>query len=97
MTTVATKSRRAFSDFLLHLHPRSAPEETLRFRLSWGLGGMAAVLVGLLFLTGILLLLTYQPSTDHDRPLAYRVDPRDIGVTAQTQHRVPFDLDGAAQ
>jgi quinol-cytochrome oxidoreductase complex cytochrome b subunit len=26
---------------------------------------MAAVLVGLLFLTGILLLLTYQPSTDH--------------------------------
>jgi len=32
--------------------------------LSWGLGGMAVMLVGLLFLTGVLLLLTYQPSTD---------------------------------
>ena len=59
-----TKSRRSFSDFLLHLHPRTVPEETLRFNLSWGLGGMAAVLVGLLFVTGILLLLTYQPSID---------------------------------
>ena len=59
------KSRRSFSDFLLHLHPRTVPEETLRFNLSWGLGGMAAVLVGLLFLTGILLLLTYQPSIDY--------------------------------
>lgn len=59
------KSRRSFADFLLHLHPRTVPEETLRFSLSWGLGGMAAVLVGLLFLTGILLLLTYQPSIDY--------------------------------
>ena len=32
--------------------------------MSWGLGGMAVMLVGLLFLTGVLLLLTYQPSTD---------------------------------
>ena len=65
MTTTSAKSRRSFSEFLLHLHPRTVSEETLRFRLSWGLGGMAAVLVALLFLTGILLLLTYQPSTTH--------------------------------
>jgi quinol-cytochrome oxidoreductase complex cytochrome b subunit len=58
------KSRRSFSSFLLHLHPRTVPEETLRFFLSWGLGGMAVVLVGLLFMTGTLLLLVYQPSTD---------------------------------
>ena len=32
--------------------------------MSWGLGGMAVMLVGLLFLTGVLLLLTYQPSID---------------------------------
>ena len=64
MNTVPPKSRRSFSDFLLHLHPRTVPEETLRLTLSWGLGGMAAMLVCLLFLTGILLLLTYQPSTD---------------------------------
>ena len=50
---------------ILHLHPQTVPRETLRLTLSWGLGGMAAVLVGLMFLTGILLLLVYQPSTDH--------------------------------
>ena len=64
MTPAPPKSRRSFSDFLLHLHPRTVPEETLRLTLSWGLGGMAAMLVCLLFLTGTLLLLTYQPSTD---------------------------------
>ena len=64
MTTVPSKSRRSFSAFLLHLHPRVVAEETLRFRLSWGLGGMAVMLTGLLFLSGLLLLLVYQPSTD---------------------------------
>jgi quinol-cytochrome oxidoreductase complex cytochrome b subunit len=59
------KSRRSITDLILHLHPLTVPRETLRLTLSWGLGGMAAVLVGLLFLTGLLLLLTYQPSTDH--------------------------------
>lgn len=59
------KSRRSITDLFLHLHPQTVPRETLRLTLSWGLGGMATVLVSLLFLTGILLLLTYQPSTDH--------------------------------
>ncbi|MDH4007703.1 MAG: cytochrome b N-terminal domain-containing protein [Desulfuromonadales bacterium] len=59
------KSRRSITDLILHLHPQTVPRETLRLTLSWGLGGMAAVLVGLLFLTGILLLLVYQPSIDH--------------------------------
>jgi quinol-cytochrome oxidoreductase complex cytochrome b subunit len=64
MTSPSPKSSRSFTDFVLHLHPRAVTEETLRFSLSWGLGGMAAVLVGLLFVTGVLLLLVYQPSTD---------------------------------
>ena len=58
------KSRRSITDLILHLHPSTVPEETLRFTLSWGLGGMAVMLVGLLFLTGLLLLLVYQASTD---------------------------------
>jgi hypothetical protein len=49
------KSRRSITDLILHLHPQTVPEETLKLTLSWGLGGMAAVLVGLLFLTGILV------------------------------------------
>ena len=59
-----TSSRKSVTDLLLHLHPRSVPEETLRFRLSFGLGGMAVTLFGLLFLTGILLLLVYRPTVD---------------------------------
>jgi len=55
-------SRRSFTDFVLHLHPPTIHPRTVRFTLSFGLGGMAAVLVCLLFLTGILQLLVYQPS-----------------------------------
>jgi quinol-cytochrome oxidoreductase complex cytochrome b subunit len=57
-------SRRSITDLILHLHPPSVPLQTIRFTLSWGLGGMAVILTGLLFLTGLLLLLVYQPSTD---------------------------------
>jgi len=57
-------TRRSFTDLILHLHPQTVPRETLRVSLSWGLGGMAAVLIALLFLTGLLLLLVYQPSLD---------------------------------
>ncbi|MGW8313810.1 MAG: cytochrome b N-terminal domain-containing protein [Desulfuromonadales bacterium] len=57
-------SRRSITDLVLHLHPPSIPLQTLRFTLSWGLGGMAVILTGLLFLTGLLLLLVYQPATD---------------------------------
>ena len=64
MTSQTIKSRRSFSDFLLHVHPPSVPERTLKFTLSWGLGGVAATLIGLLFSTGVLLLLVYEPSAD---------------------------------
>ena len=49
-------------DLLVHIHPPTIPEETLRFRLSFGLGGMSATLVCLLIVTGIIQLLTYEPS-----------------------------------
>ncbi len=47
--------------FLVHLHPRTIPAETLRVTLSFGLGGMAATLVMLLFISGLLQLLSYSP------------------------------------
>ncbi len=55
-------SRRSFTDLVVHIHPRAVPEDTLRFTLSWGMGGMSAMLIFLLFITGILQLLTYEPS-----------------------------------
>jgi quinol-cytochrome oxidoreductase complex cytochrome b subunit len=54
--------RKHFRSFLLHFRPRSVPERTLRLSLSWGLGGMAAVLVFLLFGTGLMLKFVYEPT-----------------------------------
>lgn len=57
-------TKRSFTDFLVHIHPRTVPEETLRFSLSLGLGGMAATLLGVLFFTGLLQLMMYSPGVD---------------------------------
>jgi quinol-cytochrome oxidoreductase complex cytochrome b subunit len=61
-TSSPTKSRKSFLDLLVHLHPRTIPEETLRFSLSFGLGGMSAVLLFLLAGSGILQLFMYEPT-----------------------------------
>ena len=47
---------------ILHLHPTTLPETTLRFTLTWGLGGMAAILIMVLLITGIMLMFNYTPS-----------------------------------
>jgi quinol-cytochrome oxidoreductase complex cytochrome b subunit len=56
--------RRFFNSLLLHFRPRSVQESTLRFTLTWGLGGMAVVLVCILFATGVMLKFVYQPAPD---------------------------------
>ena len=54
---------RWLGTFLLHFRPKKVPAKTLEFKLSWGLGGMAAVLVMLQLCTGILLKFAYQPDS----------------------------------
>jgi nitrite reductase/ring-hydroxylating ferredoxin subunit len=56
--------RRLFNSLILHFRPRNVPEKTLRWTLTWGLGGMAVVLVFLLLGTGVLLKFVYQPFPD---------------------------------
>ncbi|MCW8925487.1 MAG: cytochrome b N-terminal domain-containing protein [Xanthomonadales bacterium] len=56
--------RTHFRSFLLHFRPRAVPERTLRFTLTWGLGGMAMVLVLLLIATGLMLKFVYEPFPD---------------------------------
>jgi quinol-cytochrome oxidoreductase complex cytochrome b subunit len=46
---------------VLHFRPHRVPERTLRFTLTWGLGGMAAVLVLLQLFSGTLLKFAYAP------------------------------------
>lgn len=54
-------SRKFFNSLILHFRPRSVPERTLRLTLTWGLGGMAIVLLCMLFATGLMLKFIYQP------------------------------------
>jgi len=56
--------RPLFKGLLLHFRPRTVPERTLKFTLTWGLGGMAVILVMMLFVTGLMLKFTYQPVPD---------------------------------
>jgi quinol-cytochrome oxidoreductase complex cytochrome b subunit len=65
MNSLQIKRKRQFpGDFLLHVHPRIVPLETLRFTLTFGLGGMATTLILLLFITGFLQKLSYTPDTE---------------------------------
>jgi quinol-cytochrome oxidoreductase complex cytochrome b subunit len=56
--------RSFFNSLILHFRPRSVQKRTLRFTLTWGLGGMAVVLVCMLFATGLMLKFVYQPVPD---------------------------------
>jgi quinol-cytochrome oxidoreductase complex cytochrome b subunit len=50
---------------ILHLHPRKVKSSTLRFTLTFGLGGMAALLVVMQVFTGLLLKFHYEPSPEN--------------------------------
>lgn len=61
------RMRMVVDSLILHLHPTKVPDRTLRWTYTWGLGGLAAVLMTLLALTGIILLNNYTPAA----PQAY--------------------------
>ena len=50
---------------ILHLHPRKVKAATLRFSLTFGLGGMAALLFIIQVITGLLLKFHYEPSPEN--------------------------------
>src|SRR5690606_4433970 len=54
-------ARTVVGTFVLHLRPVRVPAAAIRFTHTFGLGGMALVLLTLLALTGSLLLLGYTP------------------------------------
>ena len=49
-------------NLILHFRPATVTEKTLRFSLTWGLGGMAVVLVLLQLGTGLLLKFAFEPT-----------------------------------
>jgi quinol-cytochrome oxidoreductase complex cytochrome b subunit len=56
-----TRTRKTWYNLILHLHPRKIKPFTLKFTLTFGLGGMAALLVVIQVFTGLLLKFHYIP------------------------------------
>jgi len=59
------RSQAVFSNLWLHAHSARTHLYSLRPSLTLGLGAMAAALVGILTLSGVLLMLYYKPSVAH--------------------------------
>ena len=53
------------NNLVLHLHPTSVPVPALRFRYTWGVGGISALLVLVLGLTGLMLMFRYDARVDY--------------------------------
>jgi quinol-cytochrome oxidoreductase complex cytochrome b subunit len=83
----------AFKNLILHLHPARVDEQTLKFTLTWGLGGMALTLTMLLIFTGVLLMFVYEPSPDraYDSIVALR-DNVWFGQLVRNIHRWSGDI-----
>jgi len=58
------RKRVVLDHLVLHLRPVRVPVRTLPFTHTFGLGGMSAVLVALLILSGVLLMFVYEPSPE---------------------------------
>jgi quinol-cytochrome oxidoreductase complex cytochrome b subunit len=56
------RKRYLLKNLILHFRPATVPEKTLKFSLTWGLGGMAALLIFLQLGTGLLLKFVYEPT-----------------------------------
>ena len=79
--------RRLFNSLVLHFRPRTVPERTLRLSLTWGLGGMAVVLVAVLITTGLMMKLIYQPVPDRAyHSILYLQDAIQFGQLIRNLH-----------
>ncbi|MBN1565652.1 MAG: cytochrome b N-terminal domain-containing protein [Anaerolineae bacterium] len=58
------RSRMKFvmNNLVLHIHPAKVSKPALKFTYTWGLGGLAILLVMLLVMTGVMLMFAYTPT-----------------------------------
>ena len=59
-----TNQPKSHHNLILHLHPRKLKASTLDFKLTFGLGGSAALLIVIQVITGLLLKFHYIPSPE---------------------------------
>jgi quinol-cytochrome oxidoreductase complex cytochrome b subunit len=73
---------------VLHLRPVRVPVRTLPFTHTFGLGGMSAVLILLLILSGVLLMFVYEPTPEraYDSIVRLRDEVRFGGFVRGAHH-----------
>ncbi|MGQ1889172.1 cytochrome b N-terminal domain-containing protein [Thermophagus sp. OGC60D27] len=59
-----SSTSKAIKKFILHLHPNKIDSRAIAITRTFGLGGIAALLFFILFITGMLLRFVYVPSAD---------------------------------
>jgi quinol-cytochrome oxidoreductase complex cytochrome b subunit len=59
-----SRLRFVMDNLVLHLHPSKVNARALKFTYTWGLGGLALLLLAVLIVTGVLLLFVYTPTPD---------------------------------
>ncbi|MCH7973123.1 MAG: cytochrome b N-terminal domain-containing protein [Bacteroidetes bacterium] len=79
--TPRNRALAIFGNVFLHLHPVKIRESAVKYKFTWGMGGITFLLFIILTLTGILLMFYYHPSVDK----AYW-DVKDL------EYQVPFGL-----
>ena len=76
------------SNLFLHLHPVKVSRRSLRFGYTMGLGVLAAILFGMLTITGVLLMFYYVPSVERAYPDIVRLQTRvPMGQLLRNMHR----------
>lgn len=63
--TPRNRALMILSNVFLHLHPVKVRPASLRYRYTWGLGGLSFYLFLLLTITGVLLMFYYRPTVEH--------------------------------
>ncbi len=63
--TPRNRALMILSNVFLHLHPVKVRPASLRFRYTWGLGGLSFYLFLVLTATGVFLMFYYRPTVEH--------------------------------
>ena len=70
------RMRLVMNNLVLHIHPSKVAKPTLKFTYTWGLGGLAILLMMILGVTGIMLMFEYTPTPEsaYNDMLALKTD-----------------------
>ncbi len=58
------RMKLVMNNLVLHIHPSKVAKPTLKFTYTWGLGGLAILLMMILAVTGVMLMFVYTPTPD---------------------------------